>query len=73
MSYKAIAKSTKGYKIKWGKGIFPEYGNLSGPEVSQKRINRAKSIVKLILEQEENKITKAFNTFAKKKILQSKC
>ena len=44
MSYKAIAKSTKGYKIKWGKGIFPEYGNLSGPEVSQKRINRAKTI-----------------------------
>ena len=67
MSYKAVAKSTKGYKIKWGKGIFPEYGNLSGPEVSQKRINRAKTIVKLILEQEENKITKAFQTFARKK------
>ena len=73
MSYKIIAKSTKGYKIKWGKGIFPEYGNLSGPDVSQKRINRAKTIVKLILEQEENKITKAFQTFARKKFYNQNC
>jgi hypothetical protein len=67
MSYKSIAKSTKGFKIKWGKGIFPDYRDLSGPDVSQKRINRAKTIVKLILDQERNKITKAFQTFAKKK------
>ena len=72
MSYKIIAKSTKGYKIKWGKGIFPEYGNLSGPKVSQKRINRAKTIVKLILQQEKNRIEKAFNTFAKKKFYNQK-
>ena len=68
MSYKSIAESTKGYKIKWSKGIFPDYRNLSGPEVSQKRINRAKNIVKLILDQERLKIRKAFHTFAKKKI-----
>ena len=67
MSYKSIAESTKGYKIKWSKGIFPDYRNLSGPEVSQKRINRAKNIVKLILDQERLKIKKAFHTFAKKK------
>ena len=67
MSYKSIAESTKGYKIKWSKGIFPDYRNLSGPEVSQKRINRAKNIVKLILDQERLKIRKAFHTFAKKK------
>jgi hypothetical protein len=67
MSYKSVAKSTKGYKIKWGKGIFPNYGDLSGADVSQKRINRAKNIVKLILDQERNKIEKAFKIFARKK------
>ena len=65
MSYKSIAKSTKGFKIKWGKGIFPDYRDLSGPDVSQKRINRAKTIVKLILDQERNKITKAFKFVVK--------
>ncbi len=67
MSYKSVAKSTKGFNIKWSKGIFPDYGDLSGPDVSQKRINRAKNIVKLILNQEKNKIEKAFKIFARKK------
>ena len=47
-TYKEIANSTKGFqKLHWGKALFPDYRDLSGPKVSQKRINRAKSIVKI--------------------------
>ena len=67
-SYKHIAYTTKGFsKLHWGKSLFPDYRDLSGPKVSQKRINRAKVIVKYILQQKSNKIIKAFETFAKKK------
>jgi len=67
-SYKEIANTTKGFsKLHWGKCLFPDYRDLSGPIVSQKRINRAKIIVKYILRQESKKIIKAFETFAKKK------
>ncbi len=69
-SFKQIANTTKGFsKLHWGKCLFPDYRDLSGPKVSQKRINRAKIIVKYILRQESNRIIKAFETFAKKKIL----
>ena len=45
-SYKQIAYTTKGFsKLHWGKSLFPDYRDLSGPKVSQKRINRAKVIV----------------------------
>ena len=67
-NYKSFTNSTKGFeKLHWGKSLFPDYRNLSGPNVSQRRINRAKVIVKCILEQESQKITKAFEIFAKKK------
>ena len=67
-SYKQIANTTKGFsKLHWGKCLFPDYRDLSGPKVSQKRINRAKIIVKYILRQESNRIIKAFESFAKKK------
>ena len=67
-SYKEIANTTKVFsKLHWGKCLFPDYRDLSGPKVSQKRINRAKIIVKYILRQESKKIIKAFETFAKKK------
>ena len=42
-SYKQIATITKGFsKLHWGKCLFPDYRELSGPKVSRKRINRAK-------------------------------
>ncbi len=67
-SYKEIANLTKGFKkIHWGNRLFPDYRDLSGPKVSRKRINRAKIIVKSILRQQSQKITEAFETFAKKK------
>ncbi len=70
-TYKEIANSTKGFqKLHWGKALFPDYRNLSGPKVSQKRINRAKSIVKYILEEKSQRIIKAFENFAKKKYYQ---
>ena len=69
-SYKQIAYTTKGFsKLHWGNCLFPDYRDLSGPIVSQKRINRAKIIVKYILRQETQKITRAFETFAKKNII----
>ena len=67
-SYKQIANITKGFsKLHWGKCLFPDYRELSGPKGSRKRINRAKIIVKYILEQESDRIIKAFENFAKKK------
>ena len=64
-SYKQIANITKGFsKLHWGKCLFPDYRELSGPKVSRKRINRAKIIVKYILEQESDRIIKAFENFA---------
>jgi len=67
-SYKEIANSTKGFKkLHWGNCLFPDYRDLSGPKVSRKRINRAKIIVKSILQQQRQKIIKAFEIFAKKK------
>jgi hypothetical protein len=68
MKYKKLAKSLKGFNISWkNSGIFPKYKNISGPLVSKKRINRAKKIVKLILEEEKVKIINAFKMLVKKK------
>lgn len=54
--------------IKWStnpKHLFPDYRDVSGSYVSQRRINIAKKIVILLLLQEERKITKAFESFAR--------
>lgn len=61
-------KKIKGFNIKWkNNNIFPIYKEISGSYVSQKRINRAKSIVLEILNTEKDKIEKAFITLAKRK------
>ena len=68
--YKTYARNLKGVYIKWSKNanhIFPEYRNVSGSHVSQKRINVAKKLVILILQQEEKTITRAFEELARKK------
>lgn len=67
MCYKTVANATKGFHIRWGTGIFPRYRNVSGPYVSIKRINQAKHIVAHILSEEEIRIVRAFQTFARKK------
>eukprot|EP01084_Bolivina_argentea_P125102 221687_1 len=70
LDYKTYTRSLKGIYIKWSKNpnyIFPDYREVSGSHVSQKRINVAKQIVCLILQQEERKITKAFDDLARKK------
>jgi len=69
MCYKSVAKVTKGFHIRWGTGIFPRYRDVSGPYVSIKRINQAKNIVTHILAEEEIRIVKAFETFARKKYI----
>eukprot|EP01083_Nonionella_stella_P004334 12513_1 len=70
MGYKTYARNMKGMYIKWSNNpnhIFPDYRDVSGSHVSQKRINVAKQLVCLILKQEEQRITKAFEDFARKK------
>eukprot|EP01084_Bolivina_argentea_P308700 533878_1 len=70
MNYKQYARNVKGVFIRWHKNgnyIFPDYREVSGSHVSQKRINTAKEIVCLILKQEEKKITNSFEEFAKKR------
>lgn len=68
MKYKKLAQSLRGFNIRWqNTGIFPKYRNISGPKVSKKRIRRATRIVKLILEEEEDKIVKAFKMLVKKR------
>ena len=68
MKYKQLAQSFKGFDIKWqNNGIFPKYRNISGPKVSKKRIRRATRIVKMILEEEEDKIVNAFKMLVKKR------
>jgi len=68
MKYKSIAKNTRGFLIRWPKkGIFPDYRNVSGPYVSQKRINKAKRIVIQLLRDEERNIIRAFTIFAKRR------
>lgn len=70
MDYKKYAKSLKGVYIRWSKDanhIFPEYRQVSGSFVSQKRINVARKLVALILQQEERKIVRAFEELARKK------
>ena len=52
--------------------MFPDYRDVSGSHVSQKRINTAKKIVILILLQEERKITKAFEGFARSRYKKKK-
>lgn len=67
--YKAFAKQSNVY-IRWSRNpnhLFPDYRDVSGSTVSQKRINTAKKIVILILLQEQRKITKCFEDLARKK------
>ena len=69
MHYKKYASTLKGIDIRWSNDnnkIFPEYRDISGSFVSQKRINKIKGIIQLLLIQEENKIMKAFKTMANK-------
>ena len=68
MNYKKLSKELKGVHIVWNnKNIFPEYKYTSGPNVSKKRINKAKKIVISILKEEQKKIMNAFKILANKK------
>ena len=51
MDYRKFSNTVKGMYIRWGGDIFPDYRDVSGPHVSHKRLQRAKSIVVLILAQ----------------------
>eukprot|EP00091_Calanus_sinicus_P024995 TRINITY_DN9295_c0_g1_i2.p1 TRINITY_DN9295_c0_g1~~TRINITY_DN9295_c0_g1_i2.p1 ORF type:complete len:158 (+),score=38.03 TRINITY_DN9295_c0_g1_i2:109-582(+) len=65
MDYRKFSNTVKGMYIRWGGNIFPDYRDVSGPNVSHKRLQRAKPIVVLILQQEEKRITQAFVEFCK--------
>lgn len=68
MNYRKIASNIKGMHVIWKDNkIFPDYTFNSGSYVSQKRINKAIRVVVKILEDEENKIKKAFKELANKK------
>lgn len=68
MNYKKLASGIKGMHVIWKDGnIFPDYTFNSGSHVSQKRINKAIKVVVKILEDEENKIKRAFKELANKK------
>ena len=68
MKYKKLSKEFKGMHIVWkDKKIFPDYKFNSGSRVSQRRINRAAKIVIQLLDEEEEKIKKAFKELADKK------
>ena len=51
MDYRKFSNTVKGMYIRWGGDIFPDYRDVSGPHVSHKRLQRAKSVVVLILAQ----------------------
>ena len=51
MDYRKFSNTVKGMYIRWGGNLFPDYRDVSGPNVSQKRLQRAKTIVVLILAQ----------------------
>ena len=55
MDYRKFSNTVKGMYIRWGGDIFPDYRDVSGPNVSHKRLQRAKPIVVLILEQVKEK------------------
>ena len=58
----------KGVHIRWSKkNVFPEYDNTSGPLVSQRRINRLKILLILLIKEEKDRILRAFKNFAKKR------
>ena len=68
MSYKKLASNIRGMHVLWKNNqVFPDYKFKSGSHVSQKRINKAMKVVKKILEEEENKIKKAFRELANRK------
>lgn len=51
----------KGVYVRWHSSkIFPDYRDVSGPIVSQKRLNNAKNLVKKILDEEYSKIEKEY-------------
>ena len=53
MDYRKYSSTVKGMYIRWGGDMFPDYRDVSGPNVSHKRLTRAKKIVVLILAQVE--------------------
>ena len=55
MDYRKFSNTVKGMYIRWGGDIFPDYRDVSGPNVSHKRLQRAKPIVVLILKQVKEK------------------
>ena len=68
MKYKKLSSQIKGMHVIWDSNkLFPDYKFNSGSRVSQRRINRAIKIVVSILEEEEEKIKKAFRELANKK------
>ncbi len=68
MNYRKIASNIKGMHVIWKDSkIFPDYTFNSGSYVSQKRINKAIKVVVKILEDEQNKIKRAFKDLANKK------
>ena len=66
MSYKKI--NIPGVHIKWDGYIFPLYQkNVSGPRVSQRRINKLKHLTKRILNEEKDRIEAEFKQFARQR------
>ena len=55
MNYRKFSNTVKGMYIRWGGDIFPDYRDVSGPNESHKRLQRAKPIVILILKQVKKK------------------
>jgi len=51
MNYRKYSSTLPGFYMRWGNTIFPDYRDVSGANVSQKRLSRAKKIVVLILKQ----------------------
>eukprot|EP01084_Bolivina_argentea_P273644 466174_1 len=70
MNYKQYTKYICKWYIRWSNKsneIFPNYRNISGSIVSQKRINKAKKIVIMLLKEESKKIIKAWKQFISKR------
>ena len=68
MKYRKLSSEIKGMHIVWkDRKIFPDYKFNSGSRVSQRRINRAAKIVIQLLDEEEERIKKAFKELADKK------
>ena len=51
MDYRKFSNTVKGMNIRLGADIFPDYRDVFGPNISYKRLQRAKSIVVIIIAQ----------------------